>query len=115
MDTMIHNLEFYLSTLKDELNNHEFKYEDGCFIMHLIEFHTVEYLFTALCEKLEDEKETYQTNYFMLYEIQTAITDLLLSEKQIAKHKTYLKKVYDDVVRVKIVNNELDNLIEKYK
>ena len=115
METLTDNMETLLTKLKNELNSHKFNYEDGCFISTLMEYHTVEHCFSILYGMIESDKDNYQTNYFELYNIQSALTDLLLCEKEIAKHKFYLKRVYGDVVHAYEVNDKLDNLINKYK
>lgn len=115
MNTLTDNMETLLTELKDALNSHSFRYEDSCCVLYLIEYHTVEYMFKAVREKLEEDKLNYRTNYFELYNIQSAITDLLLCEKQIAKHRQYSKTVYSHVVSAYDINNNLNKLINAYK
>lgn len=106
----------YLKDLKDKLNTHMFKYEDSDGYPYvLIEEHVVTKLFDELYHKIENEKQYYGLSDYNLYCMQRMLTESLLCLRDILHYRSYNERLYSNVIESKVVNNELDKLIEKYK
>lgn len=103
----------YLIELKKNLSEHSFRYEDSCCVLYLIKYSTVKRMFKELYEKVESEKELLNMDYRELYSLQSALTDLLLCEVQIADEQTYSQRE-GYVVSAYEVNKNLDKLIAMY-
>lgn len=105
----------YLTDLKDKLNTHTFKYEDSDgYPYTLIEEHVVTKLFDTLYDKVESEKGEMRTNYYYLYCLQSALTELLLCLRDILEYRDYNERLYSNVIEIKVINDRLDLLIKMY-
>lgn len=103
----------YLIELKKNLSEHSFRYEDSSCVLYLVKYGTVRRLFKELYEKIESEKELLNMDYRELYNLQSALTDLVLCELEIADEKTY-SQVEGYVVSSYEINKNLDKLIAMY-
>ena len=103
----------YLIKLKEDINEQSFRYEDSNCILYLVKYHTVRRLFKELYDRVESEKVEMRTNYYDLYCLQSALTELLLCEIEIVDNKTY-SQLEGYVISMYDINKALDALIAMY-